>query len=406
MKVLHVNYTDRGGAFIALKRIDEALLLNFKEEYSSSYLIINPINGYKSNYIPFIKNKLHKLINFVRPRIVRVTTNLIFKPSVAGNESYNVLPHRKIVNFINNSGFDLVHLHWIGGETLSIRDFKRIKKPIIWTLHDSWAYLGRHHFKNIKDKITTEKYIDSYLRKLKKNTWNDMGMQVICVSSWLKKEVYLNNIFLIKNIIQIHNTIDTLDWFPIIQKVARDFLNLDSNKTYLCLGAINPDSDHRKGFSLLADAVKLLPSLVKNKTEILMFGSTAEDISLSGIKVRLLGEITDEFRLKNVYAASDVILVPSYLESFGQTALEAIAMEKPVVCFDSSGTTDIVKHLKNGYVAKSYSIEDFCEGIIWAIHNCKSLEVKKYSRQFSIDNFDYSVISKQYYEVYERQINS
>jgi hypothetical protein len=31
MKVLHVNYTDKGGAFIALKRIDEALKINFSE---------------------------------------------------------------------------------------------------------------------------------------------------------------------------------------------------------------------------------------------------------------------------------------------------------------------------------------------------------------------------------------
>jgi hypothetical protein len=61
MKVLHVNYTDKGGAFIALKRIDEALKINFSE-YSSSYLIVDPAGSKGLNYVTPIKSTLDKLM--------------------------------------------------------------------------------------------------------------------------------------------------------------------------------------------------------------------------------------------------------------------------------------------------------------------------------------------------------
>jgi glycosyltransferase involved in cell wall biosynthesis len=144
---------------------------------------------------------------------------------------------------------------------------------------------------------------------------------------------------------------------------------------------------------------------MKDNVEILMFGTNGDDMVLSGIKTKFMGEISDELVLKILFAASDVILVPSYFESFGQTALEGISMEKPIVCFDSSGTVDIVKHLENGYVAKSFSVDDFAKGIIWAINNCRTLEVKQSSRRYAVSEFDYRQISSQYIEVYKRIIN-
>ena len=405
MKVLHVNYTDKGGAFIALKRIDEALKINFSEEYSSFYLIVNPAGSYGLNYVTPIKSTWDQLISFLRPRIIRVLMSFIFKSDGKATESYNILRSRKIVNFINNSDFDLVHLHWIGGETISIKDFNRIKKPIVWTLHDSWAYLGRHHLQVFNNNEITNKGIDNYLKNVKRKSWKNLGMEIISVSDWLKKEVDKSEIFIGNNVIRIHNSINTDDWQPIDVELARKLLNLSNEKTYLTVGAVNPTSDVNKGFSLLKEAIKLIPGEMKSNVEILMFGTSGDDVFLSGIKTKFMGEISDELVLKILFAASDVILVPSYFESFGQTALEGISMEKPIVCFDSSGTVDIVKHLENGYVAKSFSVDDFAKGIIWAINNCKTLEVKQSSRRYAVSEFDYRQISSQYIEVYKRIIN-
>jgi glycosyltransferase involved in cell wall biosynthesis len=405
MKVLHVNYTDKGGAFIALKRIDEALKINFSEEYSSFYLIVNPAGSNGLNYVTPIKSTWDKLISFLRPRIIRVLMSFIFKSDGKATESYNILRSRKIIKFINNSDFDLVHLHWIGGETISIKDFNRIKKPIVWTLHDSWPYLGRHHFQIFNNDEITNKGIDNYLKNVKRKSWKNLDMEIICVSEWLKNEVDNSEIFTGNNVSRIHNSINTDYWKPIELELARNLLNLSKEKTYLTLGAVNPTSDIRKGFSMLKESIGLIPDEMKDNVEILMFGTNGDDTVLSGIKTKFMGEISDELVLKILFAASDVILVPSYFESFGQTALEGISMEKPIVCFDSSGTVDIVKHLENGYVAKSFSVDDFAKGIIWAINNCRTLEVKQSSRRYAVSEFDYRQISSQYIEVYKRIIN-
>ena len=229
-------------------------------------------------------------------------------------------------------------------------------------------------------------------------------MEIICVSDWLKKEVDNSGVFSGNNVIQIHNSINTDYWRPIELELARNLLNLSKEKTYLTLGAVNPTSDINKGFSILKEAIKLIPDEMKDDVEILMFGTSGDDVILSGIKTKFMGEISDELVLKILFAASDVILVPSYFESFGQTALEGISMEKPIVCFDSSGTVDIVKHLENGYIAKSFSVDDFAKGIIWAINNCKTLEVQQSSRRHAVNKFDYRKISSQYLGVYNRII--
>jgi glycosyltransferase involved in cell wall biosynthesis len=405
MKVLHVNYTDKGGAFIALKRIDESLRINFTKEYSSSFLIVNPVSSDRSKYINPIKSNWDKLISFLRPRIVRIVMSFIFNSDGKTTESYNILASRKTVKLINNSDFDVVHLHWIGGETISIKDFSRIKKPIVWTLHDSWSYLGRHHLQIYNNSEVTNKAIDVYLKKIKRRVWKNLNMEIICVSDWLKKEVDTSEVFTGNNVVKINNSINTDYWQPIEVEVARNLLNLSKEKTYLTLGAVNPTTDINKGFSMLKEALNLVPDEMKDNLEILMFGTYGDDIVLSGIKTKFMGEISDELVLKILFAASDVILVPSYFESFGQTALEGVSMEKPVVCFDSSGTVDIVKHLENGYAAKAFCVDDFAKGIIWAINNCKTLEVKQSSRRYAVNKFDYREISSQYIEVYNRIIN-
>ena len=46
------------------------------------------------------------------------------------------------INFNKKYGdFDVINLHWIGNETISISQIAKIKKPIVWTLHDSWPFL-------------------------------------------------------------------------------------------------------------------------------------------------------------------------------------------------------------------------------------------------------------------------
>jgi len=108
------------------------------------------------------------------------------------------------------------------------------------------------------------------------------------------------------------------------------------------------------------------------------------------------------------YNSLDFVVVPSRLESFGQTASEAISCGKPVVCFNSTGLKDIILHGKNGWLAASYNIKRLAEGIDFFLE-LSDADYKKFSkncRQIALKKFSYEIISKKYIKLYSEIINS
>jgi N-acetyl-alpha-D-glucosaminyl L-malate synthase BshA len=64
-------------------------------------------------------------------------------------------------------------------------------------------------------------------------------------------------------------------------------------------------------------------------------------------RVRFLGA---QDSVEQVAALADVFLLPSELESFGLSALEAMACGVPVVGSDAGGLPEVVKHTETGYL--------------------------------------------------------
>jgi glycosyltransferase involved in cell wall biosynthesis len=93
-------------------------------------------------------------------------------------------------------------------------------------------------------------------------------------------------------------------------------------------------------------------------------------------------------------------VVPSYIESFGQTASESQACGTPVVGFDSSGLNEIIDHKKTGYLASSYDISDLKNGILWVLGQVNQSELRVNCRKKVIENFSYEIIGKKYLNLY------
>ena len=55
-----------------------------------------------------------------------------------------------LARWINASDFDIVNLHWVCAEALSIGEIARIKKPIVWTMHDMWSFMGAEHYDDLE----------------------------------------------------------------------------------------------------------------------------------------------------------------------------------------------------------------------------------------------------------------
>ena len=40
----------------------------------------------------------------------------------------------------------MVNLHWLGHGLISLRQMRKITKPIVWTLHDEWSIHAISHY--------------------------------------------------------------------------------------------------------------------------------------------------------------------------------------------------------------------------------------------------------------------
>jgi len=85
--------------------------------------------------------------------------------------------------------------------------------------------------------------------------------------------------------------------------------------------------------------------------------------------------------------------MPSLIESFGQTVLEAQACNCPVITFKDTGSEDIVSHQQTGYVANYACQDDFNKGIDWLIDKTF---FQDHIRNSAKKKFSYDVIINQY----------
>ena len=415
MKILHLSYSDyKGGAARAVKRIHNSLL----RSNVNSYLKVNlssESEGIKNIIGP--KNIFERYKNLLKAAIGS-RLGLFLRNNDFVIHSLSILPsyyHK----FINSSDYDLVNLHWICGEMMSIEDISRIKKPIVWTLHDMWPFCGAEHFtfdeawksgyysnnRNSDDNFFFN--LNKYIWQKKLKLWKK-PMHIVGVSQWISQ--CAKDSILMKNfpIITINNTLDTNFWKPGSQSEARKYFNLPMEIKIFGYGSLGYKNSSLKGKDLFLSSLKYL-KFKKNKFAVFAIGDGNEFLEeLDGIKIFRTKRIDNDSDMIKFYNALDFVVVPSRLESFGQTAAEAISCGKPVVCFNSTGLKDIILHGKNGWLADSYNIKRLAEGIDFFLE-LSDTDYKKFSknsRQIALKKFSYEIISKKYIKLYSEIINS
>jgi len=142
---------------------------------------------------------------------------------------------------------------------------------------------------------------------------------------------------------------------PIPQREARARLGLDDGQYVLFVGRLEP----LKGLDMLIDAINILVS-TGSKARLLIAGGNLDGEVARTLRacvadqhlteyIRFLGPI-DQSVLPLYYCAADLCAMPSFYESFGMVAIEAMACGTPVVASRAGGLQFTVRDGQTGYL--------------------------------------------------------
>ncbi|MDE6556343.1 MAG: glycosyltransferase, partial [Duncaniella sp.] len=140
------------------------------------------------------------------------------------------------------------------------------------------------------------------------------------------------------------------------------------------------------------------------KILVVFFGNIRHPEVLDKLRVsyRHAGFINDARVVRDILAASKVILSTSLYETLGGTLVEGQAAGAIPVCFADDGRRDVVTHKVNGYVARRGDYVDIANGILWALKSGISRESLHKSVR---DRFSSDVIAARYIKLFEEIID-
>lgn len=417
VKVLHIStFHLSGGAGLAASRLHRALnkfgleskLLTgrMSQQEENVFGLDVTITGKTGFWGRFIAERL----NFL-PREKNREVRYAFSPAAVGKE----LRSHPLVKEA-----DVIHLHWINFGMLSIRHIRQLLelgKPLVWTLHDMWAFTGGCHYSGSCDGFTrscghcpflknpSEKDLSFRTLAEKAETWNfHPKTAIVACSQWLEGEARRSSLMARAAVTSIPNPIDISRYHPVEKAIAREKLGLAADKDYILFAAAKITSP-LKGFAYLKDALgrlcRAVPDLEDKVELIVIGGGSPEQLEGITLKKHFLGYVSGDENLVNVYSAASLYVTPSVEDNLPNTVMEALACGTPVVGFQTGGIPEMVRHGVNGYVADYKNAASLAAGIQWILGNNGDGELSAAAREKVVREYAEQVVAGRYHELYQ-----
>ena len=273
---------------------------------------------------------------------------------------------------INNSGADIIHLHWVTDGFLTIETIGKINKPIVWSLCDAWAFSGAEHYATQVSRTRSQRGyqksnrnpsdlgfdVDRWTWNRKKRNWQH-PMQLLPASGWLTQATRDSALMGTWPITQIPHIVNTNLFAPQPQR--------DKDTPVLLFLASAGIHDQRKGWDLLERS--LSDPALATKIHVVVVGPKPTEIEQQMIRENsrhqftFHGEARGDQELIELYAQADITVVPSREDNMPITAMESQSCGTPVVAFRIGGLPDIVNPLSSGYLAEPENPHDLAQGI-------------------------------------------
>ncbi|MBJ6727309.1 glycosyltransferase family 4 protein [Geomesophilobacter sediminis] len=413
MKVLYLNGADNeGGAAKAALRllhgmraqgVDGALYVQRK--FGTDPAVVGPAN------------RLARAFGFARPTIEQAILGI--RPAkLRGPFCAAYLPDRLLPQ-IERFAPDLVHLHWVA-RMMRIETLSRIRRPIVWTMHDSWPFTGGCYLPGECTRYADAcgacpvlcsrqpDDLSAAVLRRKKAAWNGLDLTLVAPSRWMAERARLSSLFRDAPVEVIPNGIDVERYRPVPQEQARRELSLPQDKMLVLFGAKGVTSDANKGFHLLTQALQQLAAAAPAAAmEVVVFGGApGEPRPDLGIPAHYVGWQNEDAALARLYAAADVFVLPSLQENLPFTVMEAMACGTPCVAFDQGGVPDLIDHRVNGYLARAHDPADLAAGIGWVLADPqRRRQLGERARQKVLATFSLPTMTQRYRALYQRLLS-
>lgn len=397
MKILHVNYhAGRGGAATAALRLHRELL---KQGADSRMLVIE-----RGDYMePGIIQAPPRIVRFCRfmqhleAALLRNGSNIALMP-----RSLNLF-NTGIGRMVTELAPDIIHLHWINGAMLGIPELAQLPGPLVWTLHDGWAYCGTEHHHRSGDCGYRDGYgaeqdrLDRWNWRRKRNAWKSWRFRTVGPSSWITGEAAESILLKHTAPLRIFNGVDLSLFSPGDRMEARRALGIGAQERIIMFGAASL-CDRNKGGAELLQALEILKKRGITGVRLLLAG--AEDgKDLWPFPVVRCGLVREERELARWYRAADLFVLASKLDNLPNMLLEAGACGTPLVAFRTGGIPDIIRPGVNGFLAEPFLPESLADSMEY-VWNFPAGELRGGARSVAVKHFDICRCAEQYLVLY------
>ncbi len=224
------------------------------------------------------------------------------------------------------------------------------------------------------------------------------SFHIVSPSRWLAGCVSRSSLFSRFSCSVIPNSIDTNLYRPVAKAAARSELGIDQ-KVQMVLFVSGLLDDPRKGFKFVEAALSRLR--MDRRVFFSCVGGSGDE-SLAECCSRAFGEVSDEQLMTMIYAASDVVVVPSTEDNFPNTILEACACGTPVVVNDVGGMPEMVQPGVNGEVVDCSDAEAFAGAVRRVASDSSTLSIS--CRELVVQNYSPAIQAERYLKLYREML--
>jgi D-inositol-3-phosphate glycosyltransferase len=295
----------------------------------------------------------------------------------------------------NGLSYDLIHSHyWLSGRAGIVLS-RRWGVPHVATFHTlaKTKLRARPGERESALRVSTEKRV--------------MGRSdAVVVSTIYEKEDLVGLYGMPPHKVQVIPAGVDLELFqPIDKAQARGALGLSEKRVILYVGRIEP----LKGLDILLKAVARLEDRADTRL-LIVGGRHGEDAELERLKtiaaqlgiadmVSFTGAVKQTL-LPNYYSAADVFVLPSYYESFGLVALEAMACGTPVVVSRVGGLKSFIRDGETGYLIPWRCPEPFTQRLDMLLSNPALRETMGKAARAKAQQMSWSVVADRMLDFY------